>query len=350
MTAPSSRRGFTLVELLVVTGLIAALFGLLVTGMRPSGSSQVRSFSQLVSSAILVAQSRAIGNDLGSALVIVPGTGNIPVVAANAVFNADLPPLITGSVAPPLSTSGTFDIPPNVLISGSTVLRLSATSTVASLVPNNSDPSDMADGYKIRFSGASPFILPTGPWMNFAFISFTSSTCSATVSLRPSANQTVDNLIWPIRSSIATLQFEVARYPVQSTSALDTQQLAAIDLRYSGIGDAMTGSYGTLDGKGSITVTFNRTGGFDSVMQSGTTAVPTIPPLTPTAPLYLLLSSVANIQAGLSLASADSRWLVIAPGTGRMTIASNVAVLGSTLADVFNARANARQGIVGGGQ
>lgn len=343
MTA-SLRRGFTLVELLVVTGLIAALLGLLVSLTRASGTSQVRPLAQSLSSAILVAQTRALGNDAGSALILVPGTGSLPTFAANAVFNADMLPFITGSVAPPLITSGTYDVPP--MTSGS--LALNATSTLASLVPTNADSSDMASGYKIRFSGTSPFI-PTGPWMSFAFGSVTSLTCTGTVAFRSTANQTVNNLIWPVLPVGASLQFEVARYPMQSTPAFDAPRLAAIDLRYSGVGDAMTGDYGSLAGDGAITIAFNRSSGFDSLMQSGTGTVPTVAPITPTMPLYLLISSLANIQGGSSLAATDSRWLVLSPSTGRMTVAPNVAVSGTTQLDVFNARATARQGIAGGG-
>lgn len=346
MTA-SLRRGFTLVELLVVTGLMAGLLGLVLVGMRQGDSSQVRSLAQGLSSTILVAQSRAIGSDAGSALVIVPGTANIPAFGANAVFYGDVLPFVTGSVTSPLPVAPIVDVPPKIASSGS--LALTALSTVASLLPNNADPTDMALGYKIRFSGTSPFI-PTGPWMNFAFASVTSSTCTATVTFRSSANQTIDNLVWPIIAPGTPLQFEVARYPVQSIPAIETYRLAAIDLRFSGVGDAMTGPYGTLNGKGSITLAFNRNGGFDSVMQSGTASVPTVPPLAPTAPLYLLVASLANVQAGSSLATADSRWLVVAPGTGRMTVASNVAVSGTTQVDVANARAGARQGIVGSSQ
>lgn len=342
MTA-SPRRGFTLVELLVVTGLMASLLGLVLAGMRPGVSSQVRSLAQDLSSAILVAQSRAIGNDAGAALVIVPGTANIPTFGANAVFYADVPPLVTGSLTPPSAPlPPVYDVPPKLASSGS--LSLTSTSTVIYLMPNNADPSDLAFGYRIRFSGTSPFIA-TGPWMNFAF----GTVASSTVAFRSSANQTLDNLVWPIVPPGATLQFEIARYPVQSTPAIDIKNLAAIDLRYSGVGDAMTGLYGTLGGKGSITIAFSRNGGFDCVMQFGTGSVPTVSPITPTAPLYLLIASLANIQAGSSLATADSRWLVLAPGTGRMTVAPNVAVSGTTQGDVVNARANARQGIAGGG-
>lgn len=319
MTAPASRRGFTLVELLVVTGLFAVFFGLIVNGLRPNANSQVRQLSQSLSSAILAAQTQAFGSDTGAALILEVTAGN---AFTNTVFRGDVPPFIVGNV-----TSG---MPPAVL---------SATSSTVTLSPINADTSDLSTGYTIRFSGTSPQLPPTA-WMGFSSIN---SSDQGTVSLRTTANQTPHNTVWPAAGS--SLQFEIARLPVKSDAAADVTKFAAIDLRYSGIGNTATATYGTLSGQGSVGITFDRIGSLDTVILYGP---PSVAPVNPTAPLYLLIASMADIEANTSLQSQTSRWLAIAPGTGRVSIAANVPVGGTTQADINNARANARLGVTAG--
>ena len=326
MNALPARRGFTLVELLVVTGLMASLLGLVVLGMQPSGNSQVRQLSQALSSAILAAQTRALGNDAGAAIVLDTGTGSIPAFASNMIYNADVPPFVTGNI-----------------ISGIPPTPLSATTATGTLSPTNADPADLASGYKIRFSGTSPYLPPTS-WMGLSSAVATSgSTATALVSFRTGANQTINNTVWPTAPSTGSLQFEVARFPAKSTAALDTTRQAAIDFRYSGIGNTMWGTSGTIP----VAITFDRNGGLDTVMTLGT--APTCS--TPTAPVYLLIASVADIQssqASQPLQSQNSRWLAINPSTGRVSVGANVPVSGTTQTDVNSARANARQGMTGG--
>ena len=321
MTAPSSRRGFTLVELLVVTGLLAGFFGLLVAGLRPSPNSQVRQLSQTLSSAILASQTRALGNEAGAALILDVTSGN---VYSNAVFNADVPPFVAGSV-----TSG---VPP---------ATLSVTATTATISPTNADAADLVFGYRIRFSGTNPYTPPTS-WMGFSSLG---TALSGTVRFRTAANQTTYNTVWPTIPSGGSLQFQIARYPVKSTSALDTTKLAGLDLRYSGIGNTVTAPYGTLANQGSIGITLDRTGRLDTVILYGQSPVD---PVNPTAPLYLLIATISDIEANASLQSQTSRWLAIAPITGRVSIAANVAVSGTTQGDITNARLNARQGVTAG--
>lgn len=314
MTAPASHKGFTLIELLVVTGLFAVFFGLMINGLRPNPDSQVRQLSQSLSSALLAAQTRALGKDTGAALILEVPSGS---VSTNTIFNGDVPPWIVGNV-----TSG---MPP---------ADLSVSSATVGLSPTNADASDLATGYRIRFSGKSPQLPPTA-WMRFS--------SPETVSLRSLASQTIHNTAWPFAGS--SLQFEVVRLPVTSGPASDVTKFAAVDLRYSGIGSTTTGDYGALSGKGSIGVMFDRTGRLDTVMLFG---APSVPPLNPTAPLYLLLATLPDIEANTSLRSQTSRWLAIAPDTGRVSIAANVPVGGTTEIDINNARYNARQGVTAG--
>jgi prepilin-type N-terminal cleavage/methylation domain-containing protein len=313
-----SRRGFTLVELLVVTGLMAGFLGLALTIGRPSGRSQVGQTLQGLSSAVIQTQTRSLGRDAGAAILLEPGTNDMPSYACNAVFSADVPPFITGTV-----TSG---MPPSNLDLATVSVSLSS--------PDNGSANDFQQGYRIRFSGTAPTI-PTSPWFGFT---------SPDVTMRSDAGQSVDNTVWPRAAFGGVLRYEVARRPLKSVPLVKPLRAAAIDLRYSGVGDTGTGDYASLAGKGSIAICFDREGRLDAVMQDGTTAQP----LTPTAPLYLLVAAVADIQDGRSLQSPASRWLAIAPSTGRVSIAANVIVAGTTPADIAAARANARTGITQG--
>ena len=92
MTALRSRpvNGFTLVELLVVAGLMAGMLGLVLATSRPDPGVQLRRFSQSVSSSILATQTRALGNESGAALVITAPSGTS--VAASERAGASVAP------------------------------------------------------------------------------------------------------------------------------------------------------------------------------------------------------------------------------------------------------------------
>jgi prepilin-type N-terminal cleavage/methylation domain-containing protein len=321
MTAPR-RRAFTLIELLVVTVVMASFLGLLAAGMRPSAASHVRQLSQGLSSAILAARTRALGNDTGAALIFSVPSGD---VASNVILTADVPPFAVGTVS-----------------SGMPPTTLSSTSTTVNLTLENADATDLATGYEIRFFGGNSSSLPKTAWMGFLP---SGGSPAGTVSLRSSAGQTINNTVWPSAPSGSSLRFEIARYPIASLPAASLPKLAAIDLRYSGIGEAMTGNYGTLSGKGSIGITFNSTGGLDSVILYDASGVA---PAQPFAPLYLLIAPLADIQDDTSLQSQNSRWLVIAPGTGRVSVAANNPASGTDAAAVKTARALAREGVMAG--
>lgn len=315
------RPAFTLVELLIVAGLIATFLGMMVVGLRPTESSQVRQLSQLLSSAILAAQTRSLGNDTGSALILEPASGAI---STNAVFNGDVPPFMVGTVS-----SG---MPPSNLALGSASVTLS---------PSNADPADLSSGFRIRFSGTSPTVART-PWMGFS----SAGSGGGTVTLRTAAAQTTNNTVWPIPpAGGSTLGFEIARLPVKSGPAFELLKRAAIDLRFSGVGNTVTGNFGSLDGKGPIGIVFDRLGALDAVILYG---MPSVEPLNPTAPLYLLVATTSDIDANTSLRSQTARWLVIAPGSGRVNVAANVPVSGTTQTDIDTARSLARQASTAG--
>jgi len=322
------RRAFTLVELLVVTGLMAGLLGLVLTVGRPSGRSQVGQLLQGLSSSLISTQTRALGKEAGAALLLEPGTNGMLPHACNAVLSADVRPFVTGTVS--------IGMPPANLGASSGTVALSS--------PENASNGDLQMGYRIRFSGSSPE-MPTSPWFRFAC---TGDPAVCTISLRVEANQTVDNTIWPRAAASTVLRYEVARYPQKAVPLVEPLKFAAIDLRYSGVGDTAAGSYASLANRGSIAVCFDRDGRLDAIMQYGPGPFPTVQPLTPTAPLYLLIASVADIREDRSLQSTASRWLAIAPSTGRLSIAANIGVPGTTVADIAAARANARVGVTQG--
>jgi type II secretory pathway pseudopilin PulG len=331
----SCRRAFTLVELLVVTGLMAGLLGLMLTVGRPSGRSQVGQLLQSLSSAVISTQTRALGRDAGAAMFLDPGTNGMPAVACNAVLSTDVPPFAVGAVVGTGSTG--MPPPPASLAAISTTVAVSA--------PENGSAANLQQGYRIRFSGTSP-VTPASPWFRFSCPAADPASC--TVSFRSDANQTIDNTVWPRAATGMFLRYEVARLPQRGPPLTEPTKLTAIDLRYSGIGDDGLGSYASLHNKGPIVICFDRDGRLDSIMQYGTGSLPTVDPLTPTSPLYLLVATVADIQANQSLQATTSRWLAIAPTTGRVSIAANVAVAGTTAADIRDARANARVGITQG--
>ena len=318
MNRTSLPRAFTLVELLVITVIFASLMGLLVLGGRSNNGSQIRLLSQSIASAILSAQSNALGNEAGSGLILTPAT-DTP-VASNTLYNADVPPYAKGSVS-----SG---VPP---------ANLATTSTAVSLTPTNTAAADLVNGYKILFRCDSPSYVAPTPWMSI--------TNGTQVAFRTSANQTNQNTLWPQPPAGATLNFAMARYPIKSSLAVDVTKTAAIDLRYSGVGNTLTGDYGALANKGAIAICFNSVGALDAVMQNVLSPTKTVQPILPAAPLYLLIASLSDIQANRSLQQDSSRWLAIAHNSGRVTIASNVPQAGTTETDVVNARKNARLGI-----
>jgi hypothetical protein len=144
------------------------------------------------------------------------------------------------------------------------------------------------------------------------------------------------------------MAFQLGLFPRASTPAFPVIKQAGIDLRYSGVGDDPLSTFGKLEGTTPICICFDRTGRLDCLIGS----LPSQPqvPFTPTAPLYLLLASLVDIEADRALQSEASWWLVIAPGTGRTSLAKNLPQTGGTPADVKAARLHARAGVGTGGR
>jgi type II secretory pathway pseudopilin PulG len=315
------RSAFTLVELLVVAGIFAMLFGMVLNGARPSASGQVKQAAQSIASVLLATQSRALGKPAGAGVIFDPAGGGAAVTTVSA---ADMLPLITGSC-----TNG---MPPT---------NLAATSGTVAIAPDNADVADLSHGYKIRFHEEEPAAQAPTAWMAFA---------ANVVSFRAGSGQTAQNTIWPKPANGGPFRVTIARYPNEGETLYELPKAAAIDLRYSGIGDGATFSttWSNLSGKGAVAVGFDGVGEVDAVMQQVLSAAAsrTVQPLAPTQPIYLLVAARADVEAGTNtLAGNTAFWVVTHPQTGRVSVSSNVPQTGTDATALRNARANARAGL-----
>jgi prepilin-type N-terminal cleavage/methylation domain-containing protein len=305
----SVNRGFTLVELLVVTAMLAGFMALIVTGLRSSGGSEVRQLSQLISATTTTAQTRALASEHGVALILEPAINGMPVNACNTIFRAEVPPMITGTCG---------GIPP---------ANLSSTATTAALLPSNTDSTALGDGYKIRFfadakNGSAPSV-----WMQYL-------PASHQVQFNSAVNQTADNTVWPVPLPGAPLDFELARHPQPSTVDFKPTPRSGIDLRYSGFGDDPSSPFGTLHPPilssaafpyFRMSVSLNRQGSMEAILghwldNNGNTHITS---MHPASAMYLLVASLDDIENNTTLSSAASRWISITPASGRVTVSQN---------------------------
>jgi type II secretory pathway pseudopilin PulG len=354
------RRAFTLVELLVVASIMVLFFGLVAAGSKPGSSGQVRQAAQQLASVLTAAQSRGLGNAAGAAIIFDSGTvSDLAATVSITAFNADVPPFIAG-------TATIAGLP----------LPASAMAASITLVPLNADAEDLQNAYKLQLGGAVTIgtipYQPPSQWLNFSFGSATAQTATGMIAFRITSGQTALNSIWPepTRSTSGTYNpfaFCAARYPVKGDTAFDIPKAAAVDLRYSGIGEdnatiwnqttwiasgtAVSG-WGTLAGKGAIAIAVDRVGGVDGLMQDvfsqrGLRAAQ--PPIDPIEPIYLLVNSRAAIDDPTvpPLSSQEAMWVVIHPQNGRVSVATNVPQTGFDADALRAARARARAGTIG---
>ena len=142
----------------------------------------------------------------------------------------------------------------------------------------------------------------------------------------------------------------IARYPNEGETLYELPKAAAIDLRYSGMGDGGTfnATWSNLSGKGAVAVGFDAVGEVDVAMQQvlSAAAARTVQPFVPTQPIYFLVAARADVEAGVNtLASSTSLWVAVHPQTGRVSVSSNVPQSGTDATALRAARADARAGL-----
>lgn len=303
--------GFTIVELLVVASIMAGLFGLVLAGARPNVGGELRRAAQQFASILLAAQSRAIGDPRGAAVVLESGG-----LSCIDVFAGDKPSFViaTASGMPPAD--------PAALTVG------------VSLSPTNG--GDLQRGYRIQFFGDASS-LPPSAWFGFQH--------PGTVRRRTEDGQSAANTVWPATTG-GQLRARVACYPTKGTLAMEFPKSVAIDLRYSGTGDDPTTPWGGLAAKGDIAVSFDTVGTVDALMRGlGSTLAAARQPVEP---VYFLVATRADIQADQALANDRSLWVVLQPQTGRVTVSSNVAQSAKDRVALRAARATARAALTAG--
>jgi prepilin-type N-terminal cleavage/methylation domain-containing protein len=339
MIAAPSRKGFTLVELLVVTGLLATLLGLMLVTLRPTAQSHVRELARRLQSALMQAQTRSLTTGKGVCLVLEPSAASA--VSCRGAYFADPQPAAstqmqapTGFTLQQILTTGT----PNLFYSGST--------NAAFLPPTNANLSDLESGYRVRFLTGSTY----GPWYNFSF-SNTSETVA--LALLTSSSSTLDPAtnIWPATVG-NQVPCEVARYPQRTQDALTAPKLASIDLRYSGMGDSPPPSsftasetappiywYASFQPKDttsldSICLEFNRIGALATLCRvTPPTAKSWAGAINANYKIYFLAATNEDIAKNNSLNSADSMWIAIDPQTGAVSIGKNNPSGAATIRD-----------------
>jgi prepilin-type N-terminal cleavage/methylation domain-containing protein len=321
-------KGFTLVELLVVTGLIASLLSVVIVAMRPTAESQVRELARNIQSALMQAQTRSLTNARGACLVLVPSS----TVSCGAAYFAEPRPIISTQMKAP--DGATLE---QILTTGAPNLFNTGSASAAFITPVNADLPALEAGYRVRLSTGATY----GPWYNFSFTAYDSSGMAAIALLtRPGSALDPATNIWPLVSG-SQVPCQVVRYPEKVRSAVIAPKLASIDLRYSGLGDQP--SPGSFDASStspiywysslqsvdatspdSICLDFNRTGVLDGIFRI--TPFPGkrwADAVTPNAPVYLLVATNDDIAANRSLQSTISTWIAINPKTGAVTAGKN---------------------------
>lgn len=338
MGAPS-RRAFTLVELLVVTGLMAALFGLIVTGLRPNEDSDLRAATQSVVSSLLQAQTRALQSPAGAGLqfstTVVPVAGGSASIATGLALAIQPPAIVVTATSLIVNASGASLADATSLPAGTSLAGAQA--NIVFQTPENAD--GVGDGYRIRFATSfSGTVAPASfsPW--FGFEPAVTGANAGIVSFLPSDGQNVSNTVWPVALQPMRLRCEIARRPETAQSLTDIGKTVAIDMRYSGVGDdpdAACGSFHPVGQSplGDVVLQFGSSGGIYAVIPVGVSSKaaldPSRAPARSPAPIYLLLTPRSLIDANASSLRTDrSVWIAINPATGRVVSGKNVSQAG----------------------
>ncbi|MFM7107447.1 MAG: Tfp pilus assembly protein FimT/FimU [Planctomycetaceae bacterium] len=322
------RGGMTLVELLVVTGLIAVFLALTVAGIRGSRRGQQRG-AETLAAVLSAAQSRALGVPEGAAAILASGSGagSNAAAACTSLYDAVMLPLIEATVTGSLSPG--------------------TTSAAVTVTPTNGD--DVQRAYKVLLFGGqdNPGVAPSTAWLAFT----PSSSTAGTLAFRTTLGQTAQNTVWPKPPAGGAFNALLAQYPTKSSAVVQIDESSAVDLGFSGLGDTRSTTYGRLDGKGTIAVVFDRVGRVAEIIQQvpepgATAAAGAAQPAIPVGTLYFLVAPRDLVLSGSNtLSSSEATWVALATQTGRMFVAENVPQSATDDAALQAARAKARQGI-----
>lgn len=273
------RRAFTLVELLVVAGIFAMLFSVLLVGRRSGSADQMRVAVRSLTTELVRAQSRALESSFGSSLIAEPDAIETANVLAEAVMRS-----------PPPGTASLVVVSP----------------TAAALQQPLQD-----DGYRIQFFRAGSKV---SPWFRF--------TPPDQISLRADAGQTPNNTIWPDTAGGA-YGFSLLPFPERVGKHVTLPKNVAIDLRFSGCGNDPYAPFGSLRNAGSIAICFNTAGQVDGVVRN-LGASQLRDEVEPNADVFFLLAPRDAITNRAALARPEAFWVVLKPSTGRVITAANV--------------------------
>jgi len=306
--------GFTLVELLVVVSIMAALFGLVLGATRPNINAATRQAAQQFASNLLAAQSRAIGNPKGAAVILSPDG-----FLCRKVFSGERPPMVLATVnsGMPPDPDENSGMPPEM----------------APAVDLDPTPGgDLSLGYRIKFHGDQDIVLPESPW--FAFEP------PHTVLFRGIDGQSASNTVWPSAGDGNTLHASISCYPARGGQLIEFPKGVGIDLRYSGTGDDPTTTWGGLSAAGEIGLSFDMVGTVDALMRGLGATQPLV--RQPVEPIYFLVAPMTDIDNNRALSSERAFWVAVHPQTGRVTVSSNLPQTRIDAVGVRAARAAAR--------
>lgn len=336
MIPPIRRNAFTLVELLVVTGLLASLLSLVIVAMRPTAESQVRELARNLQSALMQTQTRSLTGNQGACLVLVADsatTSGVAFASNTAYFAEPRTPVFTLMQAP---TGTTLE---ELLTTGTSNLFNTGTTVGAFFNPTNADLPSLETGYRVRFSTGSTF----GPWYNFySNNNYDGAGRLLALLTRPKAPVDPAINVWPATTG-NQIACEVVRQPSKLQTAVIAPKLASIDLRYSGVGDQPSplsfttsetagpnywySSFRSIPNDG-ISFDFNRTGLLTEIFRFTPPQQPPkkgweTPPISATATIYFLVASNDDIAADRSLQSSVSIWVAVNPQSGAVRMGKN---------------------------